>query len=127
MLPQCHRLRRATDLERVRQLGRSWRHPLAILLVQANAEEVSRFAFVASRRVGKATSRNRAKRLLREVVRRHLDEIEAGWDVVLIAREQTAAVSYAEVETAVLALLSRAGLYRSPQATSRTNDVASGV
>lgn len=111
MLQPLHRLRRSADLEQIRQQGDSWRHPLAILLVQKNTVENSRFAFLASRRVGKAVHRNRAKRLLREVVRCHLPEIEPGWDCLLIARIATTRATFAQVEMAVLQLLDRAHLH----------------
>ena len=74
---------------------------------------MSRFAFVAGRRIGNAVVRNRCKRLMRETVRLHLAEIEAGWDLMFIARAPMTAVSYHEVETAVLQLLTRANLRQS--------------
>lgn len=107
MLQPKYRLRRSADLRRVREQGRSRRHPLVVLITQPNGLDVSRFAFVASRRVGNAVQRNRARRLLREVVRRHLMEIESGWDCLLIARGQILGASFWDVETAVLSLLTR--------------------
>lgn len=107
MLQQQYRLRRSADLKRVRQHGESRRHPLAILIVHPNGLHVSRFAFVASRRVGNAVKRNRGRRLLREVVRLHLSEILPGYDCVFIVRQATPEASYADVETAVLKLFSR--------------------
>ncbi len=105
----------------MRAEGRPFRHPLAILLVRLQIESANengtdraqavRFAFSASRRVGSAVRRNRAKRLMRESVRLHLDEIVSGWDCLLIARVQTPEATFFEVETAVLQLLSRAQLY----------------
>lgn len=125
MLQQRYRLRRAADFKRVGQHGRRWRHPLAILLVCAsevgvlNCGEgqppVSRFGFAASRRVGTAVTRNRARRLLREAVRRHVDLIQPGYDCLLIARPATPQAGYADVEAAVLQLLKRARLLRPAQ------------
>ncbi|MBK8900747.1 MAG: ribonuclease P protein component [Anaerolineaceae bacterium] len=117
MLPHPHRLRRAADLKAVQQHGRSWRHPLCILVVGQGGAEVSRFAFIASRRVGKAVIRNRVRRYLREAVRLHLDEIQPGWDCVWIARPLLPEATFAEVETAVLQLLARSELISASQRT----------
>jgi ribonuclease P protein component len=119
MLPQPHRLKRSADVTNVQQQGRSWRHQLCILLSQPGSIEASRFAFVASKRVGNAVVRNRVKRLLREAVRLHLDEVQPGWDCVWIARPQLSQASYAEVETAVLHLLARAKLLTTSPRTER--------
>lgn len=110
MLPQPYRLKRSVDVANVRQQGNAFRHPLCILLVTSKENRVSRFAFVASKRVGNAVVRNRARRLLREAVRLQLDNIQPGWDCVWIARPRLPRAVFAEVETAVLQLLSRAKL-----------------
>jgi len=110
MLQSSNRLRRPADVARVRQQGKSNRHPLLILLVLPNELNVSRFAFVASRRVGKAVERNRAKRLLREAVRHRLSNIAPGWDCVLIARPSMVKAHFTDVETAVAQCLKRAKL-----------------
>ena len=115
MLPQLHRLKRSVDLQLVQKQGRSWRHPLCILVAQQNGVASSRFAFVASKRVGNAVVRNRVKRLLRESVRLHLDDIQPSWDCVWIARPLLSQASYAEVETAVLQLLERSKLLSTPE------------
>ncbi|MCA9969761.1 MAG: ribonuclease P protein component [Anaerolineales bacterium] len=130
MLPKQYRLRRSAEIKRVRELGQGWRHPLAILLVVKNEQTISRFAFTASRGVGKAVARNRARRLLREAVRLHLSEIETGWDCVWIARAKTADATFSEVETAVLHLLSRARLLRTdtlPGAASEPEETGRGM
>lgn len=55
----------------------------------------TRVAVIASRRVGTAVARNRAKRLLREAVRQQA--WRPGLDVVLVARGPAASASLAEV------------------------------
>ena len=113
MLQHKYRLRRSSDLERVRQEGDVWRHPFIVFLACKNEQDdESRFAFVASRRVGNAVQRNRVRRLMREAIRQHLDEICPEWDCILIARPQILQATFAEVETAVLQLLRRAKLLR---------------
>lgn len=59
-----------------------------------------RVGVVASRRVGGAIDRNRAKRRLRNVFRRNRPFTPVAADVVLIARAAISQASYSEVEKA---------------------------
>jgi ribonuclease P protein component len=114
VLPRRYRLAHRADFARLRRDGRRLAHPLAVLIVcrqdPPTDEGHSRFAFVASKRVGKAVVRNRAKRLLRTAVALHLPHIPPGWDCLFIAREATPQATAAEVNTAVVQLLRRAHL-----------------
>lgn len=108
-----YRLCRRVDFARLRRHGRSLAHPLAVLVVVAQPEvglPHARFAFSASKRVGNAVKRNRAKRLLREAVRVELPAIGGGYDCLFIARSATPDSGFAEVQTAVRQLLRRAKL-----------------
>ena len=110
-----HRLTRGSDFARVRKQGRSWAHPLVILAADRNEAGQTRFGFVVGRRIGNAVVRNRIRRQLREVVRHHLDEVPAGWDMVLLAREPIREARFAEIEHAVVQSLRRASRWISEQ------------
>ncbi len=105
------RLRRPTDFERVRREGRSWSHPLLVLVALANEFDYTRVGVTASRRVGRAVARNRAKRLLREAARRFYPRLLPGWDLVLISRPGIVGTRKPQVEEALNLLLKRAGLF----------------
>lgn len=104
------RLRRTSDVRRVYDEGRSWAHPLLVLVARPNGLDFSRVGVTASRRVGKAVDRNRAKRLLREAARCLYPRFRVGWDVMLIARARILKVKEPQVEEALASLLRRAGL-----------------
>ena len=103
-----YRLRRPADFKQLRQNGRRWNHPLVTLIVYKTDQPISRFAFSASRRVGNAVVRNRARRLLREAVRRHTTTFKTGRDCLFVARQTTAQAAFVDVEKAVLQLLQQA-------------------
>jgi len=104
------RLRRTSDVRRVYDEGRSWVHPLLVLVARPNGLGFSRVGVTASRRVGGAVARNRAKRLLREAARRLYPQFGAGWDAMLIARAGILKVKEPQVEEGLASLLRRAGL-----------------
>ena len=70
----------------------------------------SRLGVVASRKVGGAVARNRAKRRLREAFRRHRHEFSARGDVVLVARKGADRASWKDFEEELVQLARRLGL-----------------
>jgi ribonuclease P protein component len=107
-----HRLTSSTDFKRVRRTGKSYAHPLAILVASPNSLTTSRFGITASRGMGSAVRRNRGKRLLREAVRCHISHTASGWDVILIARSAILEADWPEVRNSVAGLLRQANLLK---------------
>jgi ribonuclease P protein component len=103
-----HRLARSEEFQRVRRQGRSWSHPLLVLLAVRNGLGYARFGFLVSKRIGKAVVRNRVRRRLREAVRARLDRIAVGWDIVLIARAPIVQADFWHIGEALDSLLQRA-------------------
>jgi ribonuclease P protein component len=103
-----YRLRKSADFDRVRDAGRSWATILLVLCVSRNELPYSRFGYAVSKRVGTAVVRNRAKRVMREVVRLRQADIRPGVDMVWIARKPIAQADYAQVERAMAQLLKQA-------------------
>ena len=92
-LPRERRLLRPTSFRRVYDGGgrRVGRHLVVFLLP---GEGPGRVGVVASRKVGNAVARARAKRRLRELYRRHQHLLHPGIDVVLVARKGLPDVSW---------------------------------
>jgi ribonuclease P protein component len=103
-------LTRSTDFKRVRRQGKSYAHPLLVLIALPNEREASRFGISAGRAVGKAVKRNHAKRLIREGLRPFLPLITPGWDIILLARNPMAVANLESTQKALQNLLSRAHL-----------------
>ena len=106
------RLTKSTDFQRVRRLGKSYAHPLVVLVCLENQESITRWGVVAGKSVGGAVQRNRAKRLLRAAIQPVLNEVQSGWDLILIARHPLVNVDFNQVLSALLQLLRRACVMR---------------
>ncbi len=102
------RLRSSQDIAAV--LRGRWQRAGRLAVVYVRAAEhagPARIAVVASRKVGSAVARNRAKRLLREAARRIA--WRPGLDVVLVARSSCAAGVALAVHEELEALASQLG------------------
>ena len=109
--PKARRLTHRLEYERVKRNGVTQRGKL--LMLNALAMENSapwRAGFVTSGRVGGAVVRNRVRRRLREIVRRHQYELRQGVWFVIIARHEAAMATYNALEDEWLHLASRASI-----------------
>lgn len=106
------RLTRSTDFKRVRRLGKSFAHPLVVLVLLANDEPELHIGVAAGRSVGGAVQRNRAKRLLRTAAHDLVPQVRLGWNVILLARQPIGGATYQQVQSAVRELASRACLLK---------------
>ncbi|MCU0519777.1 MAG: ribonuclease P protein component [Anaerolineae bacterium] len=109
------RLRRPEEFRRVRSEGRSWAHPLFVVWRAPNLLDHSRVGITASRKLGCAVERNRARRLLREGMRHLYAHIASGWDIVLVGRSGLLSAKEAQVEIALRLVLTRANLVSPPE------------
>jgi ribonuclease P protein component len=103
------RLTRSEDFKRVRRTGKSYAHPLVVLVVRASETSTHmRVGVIAGKTTGNAVHRNRAKRLLREALRSYLKSFASGWDLILIARPPLVTATLADTRVALDNLFRRA-------------------
>jgi len=101
-------LTKPEQYETVQTHGRSFADGPVLMKSVQNGLQSSRYGFSVGRRVGKAVTRNRVKRRLREVMRRKT--LAPGWDIVFIARASAAESGFATIQRSIDNLLARAGL-----------------
>ena len=113
--PKSRRLTQSAEFEQVKKNGRVYRGQLVVLSV-LSVNDVTRFraGFITSRTIGRAVVRNRVRRRLREIVRKHQREIVDGTWLVTIARVNAAGATYQQLEVEWLRLAKRASILATP-------------
>jgi ribonuclease P protein component len=108
---RASRIKQRRDFTRARQQGERLTFGCLIINWLPLAPEAqSRLGVITSKRIGGATDRNRARRLLRESFRLHQHQLLQPVDLVLVARPSIAGKDFGDVERDFLTSLKKAGL-----------------
>jgi ribonuclease P protein component len=100
--PRQVRLRRRGEFLAVQERGRKVHTPHFLLFALDGVAGTPRFGITASRKVGSAVVRNRLKRYLREVFRRHRDEFPRDKDLVVLVKHAAAELDSQAVTAEIL-------------------------
>ena len=106
-----HRLTSGTDYAELKSRGTAYRGHHCLLVALARPGEITRVGFVASRRgVGGAVDRNRARRRLREIVRRRWVRVPPiGYWLMFVAGRSATTAAYQDLASDVERVLAAAG------------------
>jgi ribonuclease P protein component len=103
-------IRRRSDFERIYRDGARVHGRYSTVFVLPNGGAGPRLGIAATRKLGGAVVRNRAKRLIREVFRRN--KVPRGIDIVVVPRRELFDASLTALETDYLTSLERAARRR---------------
>ncbi|MDE3200778.1 MAG: ribonuclease P protein component [Acidobacteriota bacterium] len=78
------------------------------LAPQGTAQASPRVGLTVGKVIGKAHERNRIKRRMRDILRRHLDEIPAGCDLIFHPRRSVLTIEFAKLEAELVRILQQA-------------------
>ena len=113
-MARVFRLRPHGEFDRVRQHGRSWSHPLLIVIAQTRAAspiDRARVSVAAGKKLGGAVVRNRVKRKLRAAVQQVYPHLRTTIDLIVIARQPMLEASVSDITQALTSTLQRAQLW----------------
>lgn len=110
MLVRYTTLVRNNDFARAYKRGKSFVHPFLVLYVNKNRAGCTRVGITCSKKIGNAVTRNRARRVIRHAMDATLPPSVGAYDLVFVARGQTAAQKSHAVAWALYQLLGKAGL-----------------
>jgi ribonuclease P protein component len=103
------RLRRQADFEIIAKEGIRRHTKNFLIIARRNDQGFCRLGAVASKKLGKAAERNRAKRLVREFFRRNKDKLSPSTDYVIVGKKGAEELQYAHVAAELSVLLELRG------------------
>ncbi|MEI6668205.1 MAG: ribonuclease P protein component [Acidobacteriota bacterium] len=104
-LGRLERVRRRPEFLANYERGTRCSSRLMTVFVMANGGAMARLGIAATRKYGNAVQRNRAKRLIREVFRRH--KPLAPLDVIVVPKRDMLVADYQTVESDYCAILTK--------------------
>jgi len=99
------RVRQRPEFERAYDTGVRQHGRFMTVFTVPNGRAACRFGVAATRKLGSAVERNRAKRLARELFRRN--KIDAGFDIIVVPRREMLDAPFVSLEADYLQLLAR--------------------
>jgi ribonuclease P protein component len=99
-------IRRRADFKEAYDHGRRVHGRVMTVFIRPNGLSHGRLGVAATRKIGNAVVRNRAKRLAREMFRRN--KVSAGLDIVVIPRREMLDADFGSLEADYRAILRRA-------------------
>lgn len=103
-------LNRDMQFKKLYKKGKSAVFPQMVMYARKNGQNVNRLGITASKKIGKAVVRNRAKRRIRELYRTNLKNLKTGYDFVIVARARTAGEPYSKLSAAFLSAAGELGV-----------------
>ena len=113
-----YKLRKNTEFRFVYRRGKSYANNLLVLYVLNNKRNLdekklpyNKVGISVSKKVGNSVVRSRSKRLIFESYRLNKDKVMTGYDFVFVARSAINEKKYSDVESAMINLFKKAGIY----------------
>ena len=103
-------IRRNNEFGRVYARGKSYVNQALVLYVLKTRGKKTRVGLTATKKIGHAVQRNRARRVMKAAIDEHLDYNIGGYDLVFVARGMTPRLKSWQLSSIVAKLFAQAGL-----------------
>ncbi len=104
-------LKKDSDFRKVYKHGKSFANKHLVMYILDNKSDSTRVGISVSKKVGKAITRNKIRRRIKEAYRLNIDEkVKNGYDLVFIARVAVKDVDYKNIEKSMNHLMKKANI-----------------
>ncbi len=108
--PKKYKIKSKKEFQRVYEKGQSVVDGMSVFYVLPSENEKIKIGFAVGKKIGNAVVRNRVKRMMREIFRKHKNELKGNKRVVWVARQRLALADIKTYERVFLRLVKKASL-----------------
>lgn len=119
---QIGKLNQNRDFRRAYAKGKYVAHPLVVTYAVKKRFGETRIGITASKKVGNAVKRNRARRIITAALAPQKEKIKQGYDIVLVARTKTPLAKSTDLEPVLKKHLQKLGLIEDDEKTDALSD-----
>jgi len=105
-------LKSSSVFQRLYSKGKSSASHLLVIYCRKTKRNTSRVGITVSKKLGKAVVRNKIRRRIREIYRTNEDKFLPGFDIVVVARKDSPAATYRDLEKQFLHLAEKLGMMK---------------
>ena len=111
MLAKEYRISKTKDYNLVYKNGKKIWGRYIIVYILKNKLGHNRYGIVTSKKIGKAVTRNKAKRQVRSIISLHMAKIKTSYDIVIIGRHSIGNTDFELVNKDFIITMRKSGLW----------------
>jgi len=105
------------EFKKLYNKGKSAASKYVVIYCARNHKPINRVGITVSAKLGGAVKRNRIRRRFKEIYRLNESALREGYNIVLVARQNSRDAEWKELESSVLYLFRKLGLIREESCT----------
>lgn len=99
------RLRKNREFQVVYRRGKNFWNKEFTIFIRPTKRKNVKFGISMTKKFGKANKRNLIKRRIKEIIRLNIDNLQLGYEMVILPKQNTIKISYTELEKSLLKLV----------------------
>lgn len=112
MLKQVNRLKKRYQFNYVYKAGSHLSSKHVVIYFTSSKTKDIKVGFAVTKKIGKAHIRNLIRRRLREIMQKQIPALKQNHNLIVVAKDQIAGATFAELESEIVSLLVKANLYK---------------
>lgn len=107
-----NRIRKNSDFRVVYSKGKSYSDYYLVLFIKKRPDNGKKFGITTAKKMKKAVERNKIRRRLREIIKKHFDFVQPGYDVIIMCRLNGKDADFSQLEESYVRLLKKSKVWK---------------